>query len=167
MTKALFSQAAAVTIANTVTASALTSPQGLGSLALNSGFFAPGTTLRIRAAGIISATGSPTGRLQLDLVSSSATVVVLDSTAVAIPTVTNAAWSFEGTLTCTGQGSAGTVQAQGILSIAGQSSIGLANTAAVTIDTTKIQVLGAVWTWGTAAAGDSVTLTNFTAEIVI
>lgn len=166
MTKSLFNQAAAVAVTNTVTASPISTPQGVGTLVLNAGALSPGVTLRIRATGIISAVTAPTGQLQIRAVSPSATVVLLDTTAVAMPTVTNAPWAFEGLITCYSQGAAGTVQAQGVFAIAGQASFGLANIAAVAIDTTKSEVLGVVWTWGTAAAGNSITMTNLLVELV-
>ena len=73
-------------------------------------------------------------------------------------------------MTCRTTGASGTVQSQGllILNMDGQSAEfwDLENTGTATIDTTSSQAIDATWQWGTADAGNTITLTNLTIEVL-
>lgn len=159
---ALFLQTQVVTVANTLTETPLTGT-GTGSLTLPANFLTVGKTLKITAFGFHSAAGSPTLQLRVYL----STTVVLDTTAVTAGTSTNAVWELRALITCATTGAGGTLNAQGFYMEAagGTNLFGMINTAAVALDTTASQVLKITAQWGTAALGNTITLSNFALEV--
>lgn len=166
LSTSLFTQTADKTVANTVTETSILGT-GVGNLTLPANFFVAGKTIRIYGEGYIADLLTPTGRVKFKLGST----VILDSTAAALVTITgNGRFEYEILLTCRTAGTTGTVYAQGdvryysLLTTA--NFIALLNTAATTINTTTSQVIDVTWTWGTANAANTITLTNATIEVL-
>lgn len=158
-----FSQTQDVTVANTVTETNL-SGTGVGTLTLPANALAAGTTLKFTAFGLHSATGNPTIRVRIY----AGATVLLDTTAVTSGNSTNAIWDLRGLVTCYTTGNTGTVWAEGFYEETGGGTgkFEMANTAAITLDTTTSQTLKLTVQWGTAAAGNSISMTNFTVEVL-
>lgn len=155
----VFSQTASVTVTNTVTETSVVST-GAGTVTFPANYFAAGTSITIRLWGIHTATGNPTIRWRVKLGS----VVLLDSTAVTSQTSTNQAMDVDGVITCRTTGASGTFIGQGKYIEVGNLLQGMANTTTATVDTTVAQTLDVTIQWGTAAVGDSVTVTNLTVD---
>lgn len=158
----VFAQTASVTVGNSALETTLLGA-GQGSLTLPANFFAAGKSIRFRMSGVLSATGSPTIRLRLYF----GATVILDSTALTSANPTNGLFEVNGVLTCRTTGGSGTVFAQGSFMEAGTTSFGIPTTTTSVIDTTATQVVNLTVQWGTAAAGDTLTATNFTIENTI
>lgn len=153
----IFAQTNSVTVGNTVTETTLAGT-GQGSLTLPAAFFVAGKTLRVRMSGYFSATAGPTIRLKLYF----GATAILDTGAVTSSNLTDKFWTFDGTITCRTTGGTGTVMAQGVFIEDATAPFGAVNTTTVTIDTTATQAVDLKVTWGTAAAGNTITSTNFT-----
>lgn len=153
----------------TVTTTAETSlvAAGFGSTTLPAHTFEVGSTLRVRARGIYTTTGTPgniTATFYLD------STAIVASAAAALPaSQTNATWSLDLDLTCRSVGAGGTAIASGLLRLATATPttnalIGLSNTAPVALDTTDPKVVDLKMTL--SASGQSVTCTLFELEIL-
>lgn len=159
----LFSQTQSVTVANTVTETDLTGT-GVGSLTVPLSMLGViGKTLKFTGWGYYSAAAAPTIRIRLYLGST----VLLDTTAVTSSNGTNDMWNLRGMVTVLTIGATGTVNAQGFYKEDGTfSEFPMVNTSTVTIDTTTSQALSLTAQWGTAAAANTITMTNFTVELL-
>jgi len=154
---ALFQQYASVTVANTVTETSLLST-GKGITLLPKNYFSKqGVAIRIRARGTHSSTGNPTITFKVKL---GATV---------IGTITGISgngsgdeWELDSIITCRSTGGSGSVFEQGTFKELHNNGleVGSKNTAAVTVSTTVSQQIGLTLTWGTANAGNTLTVTN-------
>ena len=155
---ALFKQTSTVTVANTITETALTGT-GVGSLTLPAHFFIAGRTLKIRGMGYNSSTTSPTIRIRVKIGST----VVCDTTAVTSNNETNGLMEYSAMITCRTVGSSGTVFAQGFFHQFGatDSMKQMVNTTTATIDTTLAQAVSVTVEWGAADPGNSISQTNF------
>lgn len=156
----LFVQTDTVTVANTTTETAL-SGTGVGSLVLPANFLIIGRTIRIRGFGYHSSTGNPTVTFRVKL--GSTTVGTVTGTG---GNGTNDGFEFDGVLTCRTTGASGTVQPQGKYQELHPSGLieGGGSTSTVTIDTTVSQTISLTFQWGTANAGNTISLTNFIVE---
>lgn len=154
---AVFTQTASVTVANTVTETNLNGA-GQGSLTLPANFFTSGRSIAIKASGIYSATASPTLRIQVK----AGATVLLDTTAVVSSNDTAALWSLEGEICCRTVGATGTVFSQGLFRELGPAPLSapMVNAAATVLSTVEPQALTITATWGTAAVGNTITMTN-------
>lgn len=162
-TNSLFIQTQSVTVANTVTETAITGT-GIGTLTLPANFLVAGKTIRLRGQGFNSSTGTPNITIKIKFGST----VILTTGVIATGNGTNDGFDFEGVITCRTTGGSGTVFSQGYyfeLHTLGVKS-DMTNTATTTIDTTTTQALTATVEWGTAAAGNTITMTNFTMEVM-
>lgn len=154
----IYSQAASVTVGNTVTETSVISATGAkGSVTLPANFFsASGVALKIRVWGIHTATANPTIRWQVKI----GGTTVLDTGAVVSQTSTNQAYDIDGVITCRTTGTTGTVFGQGKYIEVGNALFPMSNTTTQTINTTISNVVDITVTWGTAAVGDTLTATN-------
>ena len=165
------------TIANTVTETTLFGTEGSGSLGFAAGSFFLGRTIRIRLSGFISCTLSPpTLNVQVKLGST----VICSTGAVTLPaSLSNTGWAFEAELTFrdtetdTGTGTieGDTVIGQGRLltttpaSLAAFAAFAVA-TADVSVNLSSLLALAVTATWGTAAAGNTLSCTNAVVEVL-
>jgi acyl-coenzyme A thioesterase PaaI-like protein len=162
-TGTLFVQTADATIASSAAETTLTAA-GVGSLTLPANFFRTGKTIRVRARGYVSDTGTPTFRVKIKLGST----IVLDTTAIAFAgTIANDQWFVEGIITCRTTGASGTVMGQGSYSAetnVNSNRAAMTNTATTTIDTTASQAVDVTWQWGTSSASNTITCSNLLLE---
>ncbi len=157
---------ASVSNANGITETTIAGT-GIGTKTLPANFFAPGKTVRVTVRGFVTCPDTRTLRIKVKLGST----VVADTTAIAMAgTINNHAFEVECLITCRTTGGSGTVYAQGRFwydeSTHAGTSWGMPNTATVTIDTTASQVVDVTATWGTAIAGNVITGTNVTIEVL-
>jgi hypothetical protein len=160
----IFVQTASVTVADTTTETTLTGA-GQGNLTLPANFFTVGRTIRLKAMGVFSDTGTPTLNIRFKLGSTT----ICSTGAVALAgTIANNVWSVDIELTCRTVGASGTVIAQGLFtydeSTHAGTTEGLASTTTTTIDTTASQAVGITVQWGSASASNTITATNLTVE---
>lgn len=162
-TRALFSQTATVTVANTTTETTLIST-GIGTVTLPTNFFVAGKTIRIKAWGYMSSTGNPTLTVKLKL--GSTTVCTYTGTS---GNPSNNSWQVDSVITCRTTGSSGTVFGQGLFEEVHGSGlvVGSDNTATTTINTTSSLAVNLTAQWGTANAGNTITITNFVLEVML
>lgn len=156
----LFVQTDTVTVANTVTETAI-SGTGVGSLVLPANFFIVGRSIRLRGFGYHSSTGNPTITLRVKFGST-----VVGSVSGASGNGSTDGFEFDGIITCRTTGASGTVQSQGKYQELQNSGLteGGGSTSTVTIDTTASQTVSLTIEWGTANAGNTISLTNFILE---
>ena len=162
----LFVQTATGTVANTVSETALTST-GVGSLTLPANFFIAGRTIRIWGQGFHSTTGTPTIRIKIKLGST----IIADTGAQTSTAASNNWIVVNADITCRTVGASGTIFTQGEYREASTSPssfnlFALSNTATTTIDTTASQALSVTAQWGTASASNTISMTNFTMEVL-
>ena len=160
----LFAQTATVTVANTTTETTLLGA-GVGTTTLPANFFAAGTTLKFKMYGFHSASGTPTLDYKIYLDST----VILDTTAVTTAASTSKGLNLEALITCATTGTGGTLNAGGIYTEATGAATpsGMVATSPISIDTTVSHVINVTVTWGTAAVGNTLTVTNLTVEAEI
>jgi hypothetical protein len=158
----LFTQTNTVTVANTVTQTALTGT-GVGTLTLPANFFVAGKTIRLRMWGYYSSTGNPTITVRVKL--GSTTIGTMTGSSGNGSNDTFEAWSD---ITCRTTGGTGTVFTQGVYREVQSSGLiaGTDNTSTTTVDTTASQAVSITVEWGTAAAGNTISATNFTLEVL-
>jgi hypothetical protein len=160
----IFAQTASVTVADTASETTLTGA-GQGSLTLPANFFTVGRTIRLKAMGVFSDTGTPTLNVRFKLGSTT----ICSTGAVALAgTISNNVWSVEIELTCRTVGASGTVIAQGLFkydeSTHAGTTEGMASTTTTTIDTTASQAVNVTVQWGSASPSNTMTCTNLTVE---
>lgn len=158
----IFSQTVSVTVTNTVTERTLLG-SGVGSLTLPSGELSAGSSIRLKALGIITcgASGNLTFRLKLN----GTTYVAAVCAIVGIPTPVGISMDF--LLTVRTKGAAGTSignAAVAVASSAGGLSLGSNVQAEVGIDTTAAQTIGFTAQWQNSDVLNTVTLTNLVVE---
>jgi hypothetical protein len=130
---------------------------GSGSLTLAANYLSAGRTLRVKAAGFISETGTPTLNIKFKL----GATVICETGAVTLPaSLSNSMLSVDVLLTSRTPGASGAVIAQGYV-FAGSTIIGMVATATSTVDTTGTLALDVTATWGVADPANTLTCTNF------
>ena len=157
----VFSQTASVTVGNTVTETTLVGA-GQGSVTLPANFFIVGKAIRMTMRGVVSSTGGPNITVKVKL----GATTILTTGAVAAASATDDGFVLDALLTCRTVGATGTIFSQGSfqeLIVAGN-IMDMANTAAATIDTTGTLAIDVTVEWGAAAAGNTITATNFIVE---
>jgi hypothetical protein len=149
----IFVQTADKTIANTVTETTILGT-GDGTLTLPANFFVAGKTIKFDIQGYHSSTGNPTVTVKIKL----GGTVIATGTGSSGNGSTDG-FTIAGTITCRTTGAGGTVVAAGFYDEwhTNGLKIGLVQTGTTTIDTTTSQVLDITVTWGTAAAGNTIT----------
>ena len=160
----LFTQTSTVTVANTVTETAITDG-GVGSLTLPANYLVAGRSFRLFGSGFHSNANNNTLRIRVKLGS----VTVLDTGAQGSNASTNDGFIISANITCRTTGASGTVMAQGEYkeftgTPSAHDTYQLVNTATTTIDTTASNAISITVEWGTASASNTISLTNFTVE---
>lgn len=153
--RTIFVQTASVTVANTVTETTLIGT-GAGTVTLPANYGQSGRSLLIEGFGYHSAGGNPTIQIRIY----KGTTVLLDTTAVTSGNSTNNLIQIRGHITWR---STTSIFAQGFYqeSGGGSNNFEMVTTAATTVSTTS-EALNITLQWGTAAVGNTVTLTNLT-----
>jgi hypothetical protein len=152
------------TVANTVTETTLVGA-GWGSATVPANQLYAGAAVRVRASGVLSCTGTPTLNIKLKV---GATVLVSTGAVALAGTVSNSAWMFEGLIICRTAGAGGTVRVQGRFWFDNAAHAGLMegmpSTTTAAVDTTAANTLDLTATWGTAAAGNTITCSGAVIE---
>lgn len=157
--RTLFVQTASGVCANTTTETNISST-GVGTLTLPSNFFVVGKTLKIKAFGFHSSTGTPNLTIKIKLGST----VICTTGAHATHGGSNHGIEIDALITCRTTGGSGTVFAQGVVHD-DTDHIPMVNTTTSTISTTSSQALTITAQWGTASASNTITLTNFVLKV--
>lgn len=153
--RTLFTQTQSVTVANTVTETTIIGT-GTGSVTLPANYGLLGKNILIEGFGYHSAGGNPT--IQIRIYKGS--TLLLDTTAVTSGNGTNNLIQIRANICWR---STTSVFAQGFYqeSGGGSNNFEMVNTAATTVNATA-EALNITATWGTAAVGNTITLTNLT-----
>ena len=163
----LFTQTADKTVANTSTETTLLGT-GEGSKTLPADFLTVGKTIYIRVSGYWSDISSPgTGEARVKI----GGTTILDTTAqTPAGSVSNKTFEIDGFITCRTTGASGTIHHQGylLLDVGGQSLEfwGMPATSTTTVDTTSSLAIDVTWQWSTADAGNTMTATNATIQVI-
>jgi hypothetical protein len=164
----LFVQTADVTVASTASETPLNG-SGVGSLTLPVNFLKSGKTIRIRARGYITDTGTPTFNVRVKFGS---TTILTTGTITFTGDIFNNEWQLEGDITCRTTGVSGTVAAQGVFeeeptgSCPSENSASMTNTSTVTVNTTTTQAITVTFQWGTSSLSNTITCTHLTVDAV-
>ena len=161
----IFTQTATGTIGNSTVETAITSTGVGGGLTLPTDFLLAGKSLCITARGVHSATASPNLTIKVKFGST----VILTTGAIATGNSTNEQFCIGGMITCRTTGASGTVFGQGSYQEASGTSArdySMSNTATTTINTTVTQAITITAQWGTANAGNTISLTNLVIEVL-
>lgn len=156
----LFTQAAAVTVANLDTETTLVST-GEGSLTIQKNSFSVGKTFKVKALGFYSTTGTPTITLKFK---AGSTVLVNSGALATANNSSNAGFSFEALVTVYSLGASGTTYGQGVCIQDNLAPQLATNTSTVTLDTTANQALNVTAQWSAASASNTITITNLVVE---
>lgn len=152
----IFTSTASATVANSVAETSIIGT-GVGTLTLPANFFVVGKTIRVRVRGIMSITGTPNITVKVKLGS---TVIVSTGVVAAAGTVANNLFDVVVDIICRSVGASGTVMGTGGFtyqkSTLVPATLGMVATAAVVVDTTASQVVGATVEFGTADAGNTI-----------
>ncbi len=160
----IFAQTASVTVANTTSNLTLVGA-GQGSVTLPANFLTAGKSIKLHMLGVMSSTSAPTITLSVKVGSS----ILATTAAGASGNGTNNVFEIELVITCRTTGATGTIFAQGFYTEHYASGLiqDMPRTTAFTIDTTATNTLDVLAQWGTMAAGNTITATNFTIEDVL
>jgi len=119
----------------------------------------------VTASGILSCTGTPTLNMKLKV---GGTAVVSTGAVALAGTVSNAAWRLEATLILRTIGASGTMRPMGRFWFDNAAHTGLMegmpSTTTFVYDTTAAKLIDISATWGTAAAGNTITGANVVIE---
>lgn len=159
----IFAQTQTVTVGNTVTETTLVGT-GQGSVTLPANFFFVGKSIRCKMLGYHSSTANPTITIRFKLGGSTVATATGSS-----GNGSNDAFAIEFYITCRSIGGTGTIFGQGQYAElhTGGLVAGMATTATTTIDTTGTLAANITVEWGTAAAGNTISATNFTIENMV
>ncbi len=157
----LFAQTQTVTVGNS-TGEATLVGTGVGSVTLPANLFFAGKSIRFRMTGVLSSTGGPTITIKVKF----GTTTFMTTGAATSGNGTNNVFEINGSITCRTIGVTGTIFAQGYYTehYAGGAVADMPNTAVTTIDTTGALAVNITAQWGTMAAGNTLSATNFTIE---
>jgi hypothetical protein len=161
-----FTQTATGTISNSTSELSLLST-GVGTVTIPANFFVAGKTIRIKGRGVHSTSGTPNLQIKVKLGST----IILDTGSVSSSASSNDWFSFEADITCRTAGASGTIMAQGQYTEQATGSntydlFAMKNTSTVVLDTTVAQLLDVTGQWAVASSSNSISLTNFTAEVL-
>lgn len=163
-TNALFTSGAAVTVANTTTETTLVSTTGLGSTTILNDSVGVGKTFKVKVAGTLSTTGTPTLTFKIK----NGSTVLLTSGAVTQATITGESFAVEALVTVYAVGATGSVNGQGTIVVTGSSPVvaklPMSGGAAVTVDTTANIALDVTAQWSAASTSNTLTVTSLVIE---
>lgn len=159
----IYSSTASATVANTVTETTIVG-SGVGTVTLPANFFTAGKTIRLRMTGIHSSVSSATIQIRIKLGSTT----ILDTGAHTSHNDTNALTNIEAIITCRTTGASGTFIGQGEYVEVGASPdiAEMVNTTTTVVSTTASQTVAVTAQWGSASASNTITITNFTLEVL-
>lgn len=127
-----------------------------------------GSIIRVNLYGVYGTTvvaPTLTGKLKLG-----STVMLNTGALTTVVSLTNAGWWAEALMIVQTTGASGSIEAQGYAVFATAATTGLsvniANTAAITIDTTAAQALTVTTQWSAANAANTITLRQAAIEVV-
>lgn len=165
----IFTQTSDQTIANTTTETTLIG-SGVGTVTLPANFWVAGKTVRIKAYGKYSTDPMLSGNETVKVKIGSTTISTNSGISFGLME-TDSYWEAEVIITCRTTGVSGTVYSQGLFSyqVTGSTRLTsdpLKNSATDTIDTTASAALNLTFQWPTADAGDTITTTNLTVEVL-
>lgn len=164
----IFVSTASATVGNTVNETSIVGT-GVGSMTLPADYLTIGKVLRITVSGYYSTKAAAAGTLRVRIkLNSIGAVTILDTGASTMTdNVTNAYWSIRPLdIICRNTGAlTGEVIGQGQIVYSTSVAGGLVDdftplTAAVSVNTTLVQVILVTVQWGTADAGNTITSTN-------
>lgn len=167
-TGAMGTQYTDVTVTNTVTKTDLLSGTVQGTLTIPAARMRQGSTYRVRLRGYWS-TAASAGTVTVTMDLGGTTIVATGAETVA-DSVANGLFEIDFQITCQTTGATGTVIGGGHVAyttgtgIESPTWIPAAPTAAVTVDTTGALAVTVNVTWGTADAGNTLTITTATLE---
>ena len=164
----IYTQTAEVTVGNTATETSLLNATGaVGSSTIPANSLAVGNTIRIKMAGAAGAAGA---RLTWKVLLGSTVLATNGTSGSYLSWTGTGAWTLEFTLTCRAIGASGSVRGAGTITyvtLAGGAQLdALPMAAAAALDTTAAQAIDLHVAWASVAAGNTITLTNFTVEIL-
>ncbi len=154
--RSIFTQTSSVTVANTLAETTLIGA-GTGTVTLPANYGQTGKSLMLEGLGYHSASGSPTIRIRIY----KGATLLLDTGAQSSGNSTNALVQVRAQITWR---SSTSVSAQGFYQEEGvgtPNNFPMVNTATTTVSTAS-EALNITVTWGTAAAGNTITLSNLT-----
>lgn len=163
-TAGFFMQTANVTVANTAVETTIVGA-GTGSLTIPANRLRQGTTIRIRARGIIADTATPT----LDLRVKIGATTFCHTGPIALTALAGThGWVLDSEITVRTTGAGGTAIGQAIMNINSGILIDMdtTNTATSALDTTAAQTVNVTMQWGTAAPANTLTATHLTMELI-
>lgn len=157
-------QIAGVTIANTAVETT-----GIGTLVgsniIPAGRLTAGSTIRIRARGIMADTGAPTLRIRIKVGANT----FCDTGAVALAFLSGThGWMLEADITVRTVGSPGTAigNSSVAVSVIAPPDLDTINTATTALDTAIANTVDLTFQWGTADPANTLTVTHYTMEIL-
>jgi len=156
---------ALATIANTTTETTLLTATATGTKTLPANFFTVGKKIKIKTMGFISTSGNPNTTMRIK----TGATTLITSTITMSPNLSNAFVQSEIDIICLTTGSSGTVILSGVSHVITGSAVTcrpLVVTSAATIDTTGALAIDQTYEWGTASAGNTVTITTATIEVI-
>lgn len=157
-TNALFTGRSILQVSNTTTETSLTPSTATGSLTLAANYLTQAKTLRLLVAGTIQSTGTPTLRIRFKLGSTT----YLDSGAVnAGADFANVMFRVEVNLSIWTAGASGTLAAQGIL-FYNATVVPFVATGWSALNTTTTEAALVTAQWSAAAAGNVLSISNYT-----
>ncbi len=168
--------ASGVAVANTTTETIL-----FPNITIPANFMQDGRTIRIRAVGQYSNTGTPTMIFTVRLGGVAGTVICKTAACTTPSGVTAAMWDLDVIITTRSNGSSGTVMGNGIArvfaavagtvaSATGEGLVtpmtagGVVTPATATVDLTADQALSVTLTWSAASASNTATGLNYVVE---
>lgn len=162
--RTLFTQTATTTLANTTTQTTLVG-SGVGAMSLPPGILVVGRSIRLKWYGKIASILTPTFLITYKVGGTSFAATAT----LTLPVLTGTKMIMgELIMTCITTGTTGTVLTQGfgvIDNAAAAVAQGMLNSSTNTVNTTIVNALDLMGTWGTASASNTVTLTNMTLEL--
>lgn len=159
-----FVQTANVTITNTA-AETTGVGAGTGSANLAAGRLKQGTNVRIRVRGIIADTATPTLQLRIKIGPNT----FCDTGAIALTALAGThGFCVDADITIRTAGAGGTAIGSAIMNINSGTLIDMdtTNIATTAIDTTVANAVDVTFQWGTAAPGNTLTVTHLTVETI-
>lgn len=157
-------QTSNVTIANTAVETT-----GIGALVgsnlIPAGRLQVGTTIRIRARGVIADTGATTLQIRIKVGANTFS----DTGATALPALVGThGWTLEADITVRKVGGPGSAigNAFTYINVINSPDLDTTNTATTALDTTIANLVDMTFQWGAAAPGNTLTVTHFTMELL-
>ncbi len=158
----LYSLVVNTAVTNTTDETALLGA-GRGTKTLPADTLDLGSVLRLTLHGYLSDTGTPT----LNIKAKAGGTEICSTGAVTLASnISSLGWSLDVAITCRATGAAGTVVAAGIFEYDDNAGHRMVKTGTTVVDTTASLDIAVTATWGTAAAGNTITCQVATIELL-